>query len=106
MAKKCVIIIVTCASRKEASEIIGVLLRKRLVACANILGNIHSRFWWMGRLDTANEVMVLCKTTAANFTSVSRAVKDIHSYKVPEIIAVPIVAGDKSYLEWIEDSVK
>lgn len=60
----------------------------------------------MGRLDTANEVMIMCKTTAGNFNPVSRAVKDIHSYKVPEIIAVPIIAGERRYLDWIKDSVK
>lgn len=85
--------------------IIDALLKKRLAACANILGHIRSKFWWMGRLDTADEVMVLCKTTARNFKAVSRRVREMHSYKVPEIIAIPIVDGHEQYLRWIEDSV-
>lgn len=106
MARRSIIIMVTCASRKEAGKIIDVLLQKRLVACANIIGGIRSKFWWMGKLDTANEILLACKTVTRNFNAVSREIKNIHSYKVPEIIALPIVDGYKPYIEWIENSVK
>lgn len=106
MDKDPVVIIVTCASKKEAGNIAGALLRKKLVACANIIGGVDSKFWWQGRLDKAREVIVVFKTVSGNFKAASRLVKEIHSYKVPEIIALPIVAGDREYLEWIKKSVK
>ncbi|MBP7056087.1 MAG: divalent-cation tolerance protein CutA [Candidatus Omnitrophica bacterium] len=105
MAKRFIIIMITCASRSEASRIVDALLRSRLVACANIVGSVRSRFWWMGRLDAANESLVICKTIADNFRAVSKKVKELHSYKVPEILSIPITDGSKPYLGWIEESV-
>jgi periplasmic divalent cation tolerance protein len=98
-------VFVMCSSRKEADIIAGALLKKRLVACANIAGSITSRFWWKGKIDTASEVLVILKTRRANFHSVERDVKRLHSYDVPEIIALPIAAGSAAYLDWIRDSV-
>ena len=100
-----IVIFVMCPSRKEASAIAGALLKKRLVACANIAGAITSRFWWKGKDSRASEVLVIFKTRRANFSKIERQIKRLHSYDVPEIIALPIVAGSAAYLDWIRDTV-
>ena len=105
MKKKFAAIFVMCSSRNEANVIIDSLLRKRLVACANIIGGVVSRFWWKGRMDKASEVLVILKTSASNFAKVEREVKRLHSYEVPEVVMVPITAGSRAYLGWIDDTV-
>ncbi|MFA6141723.1 MAG: divalent-cation tolerance protein CutA [Candidatus Omnitrophota bacterium] len=102
MNKKFLIVFTTCKSRKEARRIVTSLLKKKLIACANIMGPIESRFRWKGRIDKADEVMVYMKTKYGNFASVEKEVKGLHSYAVPEIIAIPVIAGNKDYLKWIE----
>lgn len=105
MADGFVMIFVACASRKEAENISLRLLSERLVACANIIGGIRSRFWWKGKIDSASEALLIMKAPKANFKKVEAAVKRLHSYEVPEIIAMPIIAGSKDYLKWISESV-
>jgi len=105
MKKKFAAIFVTCSSRKEADAIIDSLLRKRLVACASMISGIVSRFWWKGRIDKASEVLVMLKTRSANFKKVEREVRRLHSYEVPEIVMLPVAAGSKAYLGWIDDTV-
>lgn len=102
MADRFVIILATCSSKQEADRIAASILKKRLAACGNIVGGIRSRFWWKGRIDSANEVLLILKTRAANFKEIEKEIKRIHSYEVPEIIALPIVAGSKEYLGWIK----
>lgn len=106
MAAKYILVMTMCASRSEGARIIGSLLRKRLVACANVSGRVESRFRWAGKLDKATESLVMMKSTLSNFTRIEREIRRLHSYEVPEIIALPIVAGSKDYLRWISDSVK
>ncbi len=105
MGKGFVIIMVTCASAKEARRIANCVLAKRLAACANIVDGVGSKFWWKGKVASAKETLVMMKTSKANFKKIENEVKKLHSYEVPEIIAVPIVAGSKEYLKWIEGSV-
>ena len=101
-----IIILVTCGARKEASAIAEALLKKRLAACVNITSEIDSKFWWKGKIDSAKETLVMLKTVRANFKKVEAEIKRLHSYEVPEIIAVPIVAGSKEYLSWIKGVVR
>jgi len=96
---------VTCVSRKEALDVSKRLLAKRLVACANIIPGVQSKFWWKGKLNSAREVLVMMKTAKANFKKIETEIKRVHSYEVPEIIAVPIVAGSRDYLDWINRTV-
>jgi len=98
-------IFVTCSSRKEAETIVDSLLRKRLAACANVIGGVKSRFWWKGRIDRASEVLVILKTRRANFSRVEREVRRLHSYEVPEVVMLPVSAGSAPYLGWIRDTV-
>ena len=105
MTKDYILIMVTCASKKEAIRISGHLLRKRLIACANILPKIESKFWWNGKLDSAAEILVTMKTIRSNFKKIETLVKSLHSYEVPEIVAIPIVAGSGDYLDWISRTI-
>ena len=99
------LIVVTVSSREEADKIVNVLLERKLIACANILGPVSSRFWWQGKIDSAEEYMIFMKTKRELFEQVADNVKQLHSYEVPEIIALPIVEGAKPYLEWINSSL-
>ena len=100
-----ILIMVTASSREEAEKIATTLLERKLIACANILGPVSSRFWWQGKIDSAEEYMIFMKTKRELFDQVADNVKQLHSYEVPEIIALPIVEGAKSYLEWINSNL-
>ena len=99
------LIMVTASSREEAEKIATTLLERKLIACANILGPVSSRFWWQGKIDLAEEYMIFMKTKRELFDQVVDNVKQLHSYEVPEIIALPIVEGAKPYLEWINSNL-
>jgi len=97
-----IIVFVTAASRREAQRIVQELLEKRLIACANIYGPVESQFWWQGKIDKANEFLVLLKSDRKLFAKLSKTIKESHSYDVPEILAVPVVEGFQPYLEWLD----
>ena len=99
------LIMVTASSREEAEKIATTLLERKLIACANILGPVSSRFWWQGKIDSAEEYVIFMRTKRELFDQVADNVKQLHSYEVPEIIALPIVEGAKPYLEWINSSL-
>jgi len=101
-----IIVLVTTSSREEAEKIAKILLEERLVACANIIGPMHSLFWWQGKIDEAKEHLILMKTRKDLFGKVSERVKTLHSYQVPEIIATPIIEGSKDYLKWLDESLR
>ena len=96
-----------CKKDEEESRQIGEhLLEKKIVACVNLVKDIESSFWWQGKIDKANESLLMVKTKRSCFDDVVREVKQVHSYDVPEIIALPIVQGSQDYLNWIDDNVK
>src|SRR6267154_2877857 len=97
--------LVTCSSRTEARKVARAILTKKLAACVNIIGGLESHYWWQGKLETAREQLLLVKTTRAATDGVIKAVKAAHSYEVPEVIFVPVVAGEKNYLKWLRSSV-
>ena len=99
------VVFVTAGSRSEARRIARALLEQRLVACANIVPGIESHYWWEGKIDHAREWLLVMKTQRSKFRAVERAVKQLHSYQVPEIIALPLFAGQTDYLRWIDISL-
>jgi periplasmic divalent cation tolerance protein len=99
------IVLTTAASREEAEKIAHALVERRLAACVNIVGPIHSVYRWQGKVETAAEELLLIKTTAAQFDAVARAIRELHSYELPECIQLPIESGSAEYLKWIEQSV-
>jgi periplasmic divalent cation tolerance protein len=102
----CVAVWITVACAEEAARITQVLLDERLAACVQNLGTIASRYWWHGRQESADEVLLTAKTTAVLLDRLVQRVKELHSYEVPEIIAVPILGGNEAYLQWIHASTK
>ena len=100
------VVLVTAKDVDEAQRIADKLLKEKLVACANIVKDVKSLFWWEGKIDVAQEVMLVLKTRRALFAKLAKTVKMVHSYNVPEIIALPIISGYNPYLKWINDSTK
>src|SRR3972149_3328266 len=100
-----ILVFVTTADKREAHKIVKKLLDRRLIACANIIGPVESHFWWQNKIEKAEELLVIMKSNQKLFIDLSKAVKELHSYKVPEILAVPIVEGYQPYLEWLNASL-
>ena len=100
------IIIMTAPSKQEAVNIVRTLLEERLIACANILDPVHSLFWWKGKIEEEREVLVFMKSQETLFKKLSKKVIELHSYDVPEILALPIVEGSHSYLDWMKSCLE
>jgi periplasmic divalent cation tolerance protein len=106
MSATAVVGLVTCASRAEARRIARALLAAKAAACVNIVGPIESHYWWQGKIELGREFLLLLKTTRRHTARVERLVREQHSYQVPEIIFVPVAAGERHYLRWLRESVK
>ena len=102
---KYIVVFITTGGTEEAQRISRILLEQRKVACVNIIPKVDSLFWWEDKLDSAQENLLIVKTKASLLPEIINLVKGVHSYTVPEIIALPIVGGNQDYLEWIEKSV-
>jgi len=100
-----IIILITAGSIDEAQQISRALLDQKKVACVNIVPKISSLFWWQGKIDQENEVLLLAKTKKSKFPEIINLIKEVHSYDVPEVIALPIIDGNPDYLEWIEREI-
>ena len=101
-----IVLFITASSSEEAYKIAEVLLNQRKAACVNIVPGVSSLFWWQDKIDSAQESLLIVKTKASLLPEIISLVKGIHSYDVPEIIALPIVGGNQDYLEWIGREVK
>ena len=96
----------TVEKREDAERIASTVVKKRVAACAQIVGPIRSTYWWKGKVEEAEEWLVMMKTRRGLFSSLEKEIKALHPYEVPEIIALPIVAGSAPYLEWIQAETK
>lgn len=101
-----IVVYVTAKDTQEGRKIAGHLLSKKLAACVNIVPGVESHYRWQGKLEQSAEVLLIIKTRRALFAKLARAVKEVHSYEVPEIIALPIPAGEKKYLAWLAAETK
>jgi periplasmic divalent cation tolerance protein len=99
------LVLTTAGSQQEAHKIAHALIERRLAACVNIVAPVQSVYRWQGKVETADEWMLLIKTTAGMFPALSEAVRELHSYAVPECIAMNIEEGSEEYLNWIGESV-
>lgn len=99
------IVLTTCGSSEEAQRIAHELVDRRLAACVNIVPQIASVYRWQGKVESADEWLLLIKSTAAAFELLREAIQELHSYETPECIAIPIEAGSSAYLDWIAASV-
>ena len=101
-----ILIFITASNKREAKKISSALLDERLIACANIIDGVESHFWWKGRKEKTRECLIIAKSKKSCFNKIIKKVKSIHSYEVPEIIALPIIDGYKPYLEWIKKETR
>jgi periplasmic divalent cation tolerance protein len=95
----------TAGSEKEAERLAAALVERRLAACVQVIGPIASRYRWQGEVERAREWLCLAKTEAERYAEVEAAIRELHSYEEPEIIATPIVAGSSGYLAWLGRNV-
>lgn len=93
----------TTATRADADKIARALVEGRLAACVQVAGPISSTYRWRGSIETAEEFLCIIKTRADLFESVESAIREMHPYETPEIVATPITAGSADYLQWLAD---
>jgi periplasmic divalent cation tolerance protein len=100
-----IVVLVTCGSVKEARTIARALVERKLAACVNILPSaVESIYRWKNKVESAKEFLLMIKTTRKRFTALESEVRRLHSYDVPEIIALPVASGSREYLNWIAES--
>jgi len=100
-----ILVLMAASNRREAQKITKKLLERRFIACANIYGPVESHFWWQNKIEKAEEFLVLMKSNQQLFAKLSKTIKEMHSYDVPEVLAIPIADGFQPYLEWLNASL-
>jgi len=98
-------VLTSVGSHEEADRIGSALIERRLAACVQVLGPITSRFRWKGEVEEAQEWLCIAKTEAVRYHEVEAAIRELHSYEEPEILAIPILAGSQGYLDWVSRSI-
>ena len=101
-----VVVLVTASSAEEAARIGRALVDERLAACANVIGPIRSIYRWQGAVEEADEHLVVLKARAAEVSALEVRVRALHSYEVPEVLALPVTAGSAPYLAWLADATE
>jgi periplasmic divalent cation tolerance protein len=105
-AVEAILVLMTAGSREEAARLADLLVVSRLAACVQIMQEMESVYHWQGSIERAAEILLIAKTTRANFEELERAVRALHSYETPEIVALNLTAASAPYLEWLTGTVK
>ncbi|MEM3736940.1 MAG: divalent-cation tolerance protein CutA [Candidatus Bathyarchaeia archaeon] len=100
-----VTIFTTAPTLEDCERIACALVEERLAACVSIIPNVKSVYWWEGKVDRMSEHIVMIKTVRDLFVAVKDRIRQLHPYRVPEVIAVPVATGSEEYLEWLESEV-
>ncbi|MDR5694216.1 MAG: divalent-cation tolerance protein CutA [Armatimonadota bacterium] len=100
------VVLVTSGSREEAERLASSLVEEKLAACVNLVPGLSSIYWWKGEVERAEEILLVIKTRQDLLGSLVERVKSLHSYTVPEVIALPILGGNEEYLRWMEEVLK
>lgn len=101
-----IVVFVSCGNRTEAERLAKSLVEKRLAACVNLLPEISSWYWWENKVTQDQEILLLIKSSREKFAELEKEVLRLHSYAVPEVVALQIVEGSGDYLNWIESSLR
>ena len=101
-----IVVLVTAKNKKEAQKISIGLIKAKLAACVNIIDKVDSIFFWAGKIDRSKESLLVIKSKKEKLTRIIKLVRSLHSYEVPEIIALPIIAADMPYLRWIDAALR
>ncbi len=100
------VVLITTGSTEEAQKIARALVEERRAACVNIVAPVQSVYRWQGEVQTDQEALLIVKTQAQALEGLAKRVKQLHSYEVPEVIALPILAGAEDYLRWIDEQIE
>ncbi len=103
---KILVCLITTPNLKSARALAKVLVRGHYAACVNIIDKVSSYFYWKGKVEKASECLLIAKTTRRRFKDLKKKVQSMHPYSVPEIIALPVMDGNKEYLSWVRGVVK
>lgn len=103
MEHKGIVVYITAPNEDEAARMAKALVEARLAGCVNIIRNIRSIYSWQGRIEDEPEVLMVVKTQKSLFEELSKKVRELHSYSVPEIIALPIIEGSQDYIRWLNE---
>jgi len=106
MTDEAIVVLTTAGSEEQAEEIASALVSECLAACVNVVPGIRSVYKWKGKIEKDREVLVLVKTTAGRFEAVRRRIRELHSYELPEAIALPVVDADPDVLAWLLSCVQ
>lgn len=101
-----IVIYCTVPNKKEGKEIAQILVKQKLVACVSIMDKVESVFSWDGKMIEEKEALLMIKTKRELFTSINHLIQKYHSYNVPEVIALPVIEADETYLKWIAHEVQ
>jgi periplasmic divalent cation tolerance protein len=97
-----IVVFSACGSQDEAAQLARRLLEARLAACVNVIMQIRSYYWWKGKIEESSEWLLVVKTSRELFEQVRSVLEAAHSYELPEVLALPVVAGSPNYLAWID----
>jgi periplasmic divalent cation tolerance protein len=103
---KFAVVLVTVPDLKTGRKLARAALEARLIACANLVPRVESHYWWQGKIEVGDEVLLVMKTTAARLAALEKLIHARHPYDTPEFIVLPISRGSRRYLDWVRDSVK
>jgi periplasmic divalent cation tolerance protein len=101
-----IVILSTCASEEEAEKLSRLLVEERLAACVNVVPRVRSYYRWKGSVESADEFLLIIKSSRELFEKVRLAFEKTHSYEVPEVLALPLVDGAENYMLWLDASLK
>ena len=102
MSNDPIAVFITAPTDEEATAIANALIEKHLAACVQLLPSMQSVFFWQGKIERQEEVLLIAKTTSSKFSELEREVRELHSYETPEIVAFPLTLVNKSYLSWMK----
>jgi periplasmic divalent cation tolerance protein len=105
MTGETIVVLTTCGNDEDASSLARALIERRLAACVNAISKVASTYRWKGEIQQDQETLLIIKTTAARLSALERAIREHSKYEVPEVIALPVVAGSQDYLGWVRESV-
>ena len=100
-----VFVLITSPGSRVAQVLAKAALTERLVACANLIPRIESHYWWQGKLESSTEVLIIFKTTKSRLKALEKLIVANHPYDTPEFLVLPIIAGNKRYLDWVSKSL-
>lgn len=105
MKRNYCVVLITASSPREAERISKALVSGRLAACVSAVPGLRSRYWWKKKVETARETLLIVKTRKTLLSALVKKVKSVHSYSVPEVLALPVLGGNADYLRWIDESI-